>query len=246
MVFDGFELLEFAINSVRKHVDYVSVVWQNLSYWGNTAPPELYETVKRLADCGLVDEMFHYDCDLSLPPKQNELNIRNFGLHKAVSQGCTHHITADVDDFYIPEQFAYAKTQMGGHDCSIISTETYYKQPTYKIVPNQKHTQTFIHPVDNVYSINADFKFKIETTKRHVRCDNPRIFSRDEIVLHHMSYVRKDFDRKIQNNGNYIWHRDQKTVTEFDTYQLGDRIRVAPDFMNRRTVLVENTFGIHF
>lgn len=41
MVFDGEELLEFAIKSIRNEIDHISVTYQTTSYFGNPADPEL-------------------------------------------------------------------------------------------------------------------------------------------------------------------------------------------------------------
>lgn len=41
MVFDGEELLEFAVKSIRNVIDYISVTYQDVSYFGNKADPNL-------------------------------------------------------------------------------------------------------------------------------------------------------------------------------------------------------------
>jgi hypothetical protein len=99
MVFDGEELLEFAIKAIKKNVDWVSATYQSTSYFGNPADPNLAITMHRLKEEGLVDELIHFEPDLSLEPKENELKLRNIGLEASKKAGCTHHISADVDEF---------------------------------------------------------------------------------------------------------------------------------------------------
>lgn len=241
MVFDGSELLRFAVASIRKQVDFISVVYQTTSYFGNPADPDLSTNVET-AD---VDQIVHVNPDLSLHHKVNELNYRNLGLDLSIAAGCTHHISADVDEFYLPDQLEYAKSVMGDSQYSMAPLANYYKDPRFLIMPDQKQLVTFIHPVGNRYEYNKSFPFKIEITRRFVDGENYRLFSKEEVMIHHMSYVRKDIRRKLMNSDNGRLYKKMDEFAEgFDKYQLGDRLCIVPDFKNRKTVLVENIFGI--
>jgi CRP-like cAMP-binding protein len=55
-LFDGEELLEGSIKQIRQHVDYVSVVYQTISNFGNTCSPELIRLLEKLKSEGLIDE----------------------------------------------------------------------------------------------------------------------------------------------------------------------------------------------
>ena len=59
-MFDSEELLESSILSIRKNVDYVVVVYQLISNWGNPANPKLTELLNDLERRGLVDELISY------------------------------------------------------------------------------------------------------------------------------------------------------------------------------------------
>lgn len=240
MVFDGEELLPFAVKTIRSAVDHISVTYQTTSYFGNPARPDLLDTLKQ---CD-IDELIHYDPDLNLPPKQNELRLRNIGLEASRRAGCTHHISADVDEFYVASELEAAKTAIGDHDCSIAYLENYYKDPTYLIVPSQNHIVSFIHPVETHYEMNQAFPFTIEQTRRHNKCDNCKVFNKKDLVIHHMSYVRRDIVRKLTNSLNGIGYNTKRFLAAFDKYQAGDLMHIAPDFINRRTIVVADQFGI--
>ena len=47
-VFDGEELLESSIKSIRSEVDYISVVYQTVSNFGNQCSEELIPLLNRL------------------------------------------------------------------------------------------------------------------------------------------------------------------------------------------------------
>lgn len=135
MVFDGYELLEYAIRSIRNVIDYVSVTYQDISYFGNKADPELKEKLFDLKSKGLIDECIFYETDLSLTQKQNELNLRNLGLEYSKKNNCTHHISSDVDEFYKESEFLNIKNEIKNldFDYSMVHQEIYYKKPTYMV-----------------------------------------------------------------------------------------------------------------
>ena len=68
-LFDGEELLEASINSVREEAFHVSVVYQTKSYYGNDANPKLLSLLSGLKRQGLIDEIYLYDVDFSKSPK---------------------------------------------------------------------------------------------------------------------------------------------------------------------------------
>lgn len=250
MVFDGEELLEFAVKNIRNNIDHISVTYQTTSYFGNPADPNLLPLLERLKSLKLIDELIFFEPNLSLHHKENELQLRNIGLEASRKAGCTHHISADVDEFYIGEQLEYVKKIMeeGNYDLSLVRNEVYYKDPTWLVVPCQNLISTLIHPIDNWYDRHVkypDFPFHLEPTRKLSRYNNYKVFEKNEFVIHHMSYVRKDIRKKLANSDNGQFYKN-KFFTQFDDHQLGGRVCLLPEFLNRKTIQVENTFGIQF
>jgi len=153
--FNGIELLEYALRAIRSEVDFVSVIYQDISFFGNSAQEDLLDILNRLADDRLIDMLICYEQDFNVGNKENETRIRNLGVDLSREIGCTHHISADVDEFYLPEQLRYVKDNIHGYDCSLVRLTNYYKHPCWQIKPEQNQQVTFIHPVDNYY----DFLF---------------------------------------------------------------------------------------
>jgi hypothetical protein len=108
-VFDGEELLEFSIKQIRPYVDYITVVWQDISWRGNPAKIDLHSFLLNLQKQGLVDKLIYFKPNLKLQPSRNEINKRNIGLQDAKKNNCTHFMTMDCDEFYVPEEFKTAK-----------------------------------------------------------------------------------------------------------------------------------------
>lgn len=245
MLFDGEELLKPAIASIRSQVDFVCVTWQKTSYHGNTNEIDLEPLLKNLQSEKLIDRLIFFDPNLTKSPKDNELSLRNIGLQASRDAGCTHHISFDVDEFVMPEQLKVAKEIFGDNECSMIENIYYYKKPTWKMHPNVKNNLvSFIHPVSTEYSMIPKYSHRIEITRRLTPYSRCKVYKPDECVLHHMTYVRKDMAKKLRNSMTGNLYNIDKFVNDFNKYKLGDRLVVAPDFLTRRTVLVDDIFNI--
>jgi hypothetical protein len=248
MVFDGEELLEFAIKSIRNQIDHIAVTYQTTSYFGNPCGPELIPTLEKLKSLGLIDELIFFEPNLSLHHKENEVALRNIGLEASQRAGCTHHISADTDDFYQADQLEYAKKVVdeGNYDFTMAPYINYYKDPTFLVTPIQNLVISFIHPVNNKYDKNnKNFPFKIEPTRKLTNHNSYKLFTLKEITIHHMSFIRKDIRKKFANNDNKNYYQVEQLITHWENYQLGGRVTLLPDQMNRKTTQVPNQFGIH-
>jgi hypothetical protein len=249
MVFDGEELLKFAVKAIRQEVDHISVTYQNTSYFGNQNESNLEELLDQLKNQGLIDQAILYQPDLTLSPKENELKLRNLGIEISKKAGCTHHISSDVDEFYMQDQLKFAKKEIekDDYDFSIVPILYYYKNPQYLIWPPQDLVVSFIHPIDNEYNkeiLYPEFPFHMEITRRLKNKKKYRIFTRKEIEMHHMSYVRKDIRKKFANSDNSRFYQLKRFYNIYDNYKLGDNVYLLPDYLNRKTILVDNIFGI--
>ena len=115
-LFDGEELLEYSIKNIRKNVDFICVVWQKISNYGEKCNDGLEELLNRLASEGLVDKLYLYEPDIVNTNGENaslkETRKRNIGLELCRENGCNYHMTIDADEFYIDEQFKFMKKEM--------------------------------------------------------------------------------------------------------------------------------------
>jgi hypothetical protein len=227
------------------------VTYQTTSYFGNPSSPDIADTLESLKNKGLVDEVIYFEPNLKLHPKENELRLRNIGLQASRDANCTHHISSDVDELYDAKQLEYVKQEVDGkdYDLTMVYMENYYKDPTFLVYPSQNLMTSFIHPVDNEYNkdvLYPEFPFHMETTRRLSKFKKHRVFDKSEFVMHHYSYVRKDILKKFNNSDNGRFYKMKKFLDTFNTYNVGERVCLLPDFLNRKTIQVENKFGIHF
>lgn len=202
-VFDGEELLESSIKSIRDNVDYISVVYQTISNFGNECDDGLINLLEDLKSRGLVDELFKYKPLVSKGGHFNEMTKRNLGLSLSEGQKCTHHMAMDTDEFYTDEQFKYLKKVMieDGYDSGACQMVTYYKEPIYRLEPHEDYYVSLIFKIQRGKSfiMGTPFPVLVDPTRRM----NPgkcKIFTREEIEMHHMSYVRKNIKTKLTNS----------------------------------------------
>jgi hypothetical protein len=78
---------------------------------------------------------------------------------------------------------------------------TYYKDSKYRLEPKEEYYVTLFHKIKTGvdYVIGHPYPVLVDPTRR-VNPGNYKIFTRDEVEMHHMSYVRKDIRKKLQNS----------------------------------------------
>ena len=165
----------------------------------------MYNRLQEYLKSGLVNSVHEYKPNTKLSTKENETNKRNIGLQVCRANFCTHHISMDGDEIYVPEQFKQAKNIVldYGYDASFIFSKTYYKTKKHVITPPESYHIPFI------YTIRKKNAFKVNATIEGISADPSRIiggitsniitFEREFIEMHHLSYVRNDIERKLIN-----------------------------------------------
>ena len=169
-LFDGEELLEDSIRSIRPHVDYISVVYQETSNFGNPCSEELVPLLTRLKNEGSVDELYRYKPHPLKGGHHNEITKRNIGLFLSEGQKFTHHMAMDSDEFYTNEQFELMKKTMvdGDYDSGACQMTTYYKEPIYRLDPKEDYYVSLLYKIrrGNQYVLGLYFPVLVDPTRR--------------------------------------------------------------------------------
>lgn len=255
-LYDGEELLRASIRSIRSEVDFVTVVYQEVSNLGKRREP-LLPLLRQLQTEGLVDDWVAYEPDLALEPRENEKRKRVLGLRSSRAHGCSHHLDMDVDEFYRAEELRRAKVFMteNDYDGTACWIENYLRSPRYRILDRDDLFVPFIIRIpkrtarlyDGVYPVMADH------TRTMRRDGTFMLLPRDLISMHHMSLVRKDLERKLDNssfNNPSIAAEDLADLKECRRRRAafafgGHPVPTGVDFCERDpVVLVDDEFGI--
>jgi hypothetical protein len=262
--FDGEEILEQSVKSVRPYANYIVLVYQETSNYGHPITKKALKLLNKLHTQGLVDQLVKY-----MPARQGnggaqETRKRNIGVQLCRQAGCTHYLSMDADELYT-KQFAIAKDQVmaGNYDLSFCLYYDYYKLPTYRVrdkrgmlapQQNQRTSVTFITKLreSTVHQFGAYnsirwFKPLVDPTRMILPLTkNIKLFEPRELMMHHMSWVRKDITSKVMNssareNDRYV-KQAEAIKKGYDTWKPGVTLPFAPRKVD--IIPVEDQFSI--
>lgn len=263
-VFDGIELLEQSIRQIREHVNFVHVAYQNVSWFGKSVNKEDLQKIDELKRKGLIDQANVYTSFsvLSNSSPQNiriaksyETNKRQFGLNICLSKGCTHFLSIDVDEFYIPSQFKAAKdyiinTGVTSTACKFIN---YVNLPIYHRGYSPAYVP-FICKIDKSSKMTSSFFAKCDPT-RGITDSAKKIyaFSTDSLTMHHMETIRKDLFKKYESTTRAIFNRAKtselinniKSIKSSESLLDFNKI-IFPALGSQKIYEVENIFNIPY
>jgi hypothetical protein len=248
-VFDSEELLPYSIESIKDLVDEIIIVYQTTSNCGNPHPEESF--VGFVNNMG-TENVYEYVPAITDHPHNAEINERNkrgFGCKKALDLGCSHFLFVDCDEFYDKEQFLYAKKQIleYDHDSSACQMATYYKSPTYRLVPDEEYYVPFItklQPGVTRFSNFADYPVLADPSRKSYPWNNFKKFSRNQLEMHHFTMVRKNIELKFKNHSTLSTRQYsfESLVNNFSKFKPGDKL--GPPFESYDVKVVENVFNI--
>lgn len=260
--FDGEEILPYSIRSIRDQVDYICLIYQETSNWGNQITKEALSTIGHLKAVHLINEIIHFKPQLGLEAAANETRKRNIGLEACKRNKCTHYLCMDADELYFKDQFTTAKREMDTSNqvASFCTFVNYFKKPTYqavdkrpmilttksagvrtsipfifKIIPKLKHV---------LRGYNVGFELTIDPTRMLLPMRRYRRFTPNELLMQHMSWVRKDIRSKVLNSScraNKAFANSMKqAIRLFSNWEPGGKMPFAP----REIREVDNYFNI--
>ena len=246
---DSIELLEKSILSVRSVADYITVIYQDISNMGNQSEINLKGLLTEYKNKGLIDSFYIYKPQLNAPiPHINEINKRNVGLYICQGENCTHFMSMDSDEFYIEDQLrdALIAMEIGNYESSACQLQTYWKSGSWVLTPPEEYYVSLIYKIrPNVeFVLGHNFPVLVDPTRRM----NPgqcKIFTRDEIEMHHASYVRNDIAKKLFNSSSISSFGDiiEDLINYFNDWKEGDKA-FMPDRNKYELKKVDNIFNI--
>jgi hypothetical protein len=202
--FDGIELITGSIASIRDDVDHISVITQDQSNYGVPFDQDDMDLLMDLRRNKVIDELFQVSAQPTRDPHITEIRKRQVGYDTAKKAGCTHYISMDVDEYW--EHLGLVSKYVEDEDYD----GTYCRYINYYGDKNHQMPLTSMAYVPAIYKIapNKAFTFGNSLTQK-VICDPTRqmpcnhVGFIDDVVMHHMSYIRKDeqaFRSKLENS----------------------------------------------
>lgn len=198
-VWDDYDLLWHSANNIRTLVDGIIIVASEKSNYGELSQiPQIWLR---------SDTFIVHEPELS-HPMNNETSKRNYGLKIAREQGYTHFLMMDADEFYNPIDFQREKQRfIDNPDLAglVCATQVYFKKPTLTIGLDTTLVP-FIHKITPTLKHEFNRRYPYAWEGHNIKIDPTRSLNINsgvewsEIVMHHMSYVRKDYEKKIRNS----------------------------------------------
>lgn len=203
-VFDGLELLPYSVKNIEPLVEGIVFVYQDISNYGEfqDTGEDIYDLVSTLkVETGIV----HYTPDLRVSAAENERRKREAGLSVAGRMGGTHFLDIDCDEFYVAEEFLKEKARVLNSDLNglVCKSVVYFSSPTLTIgeditlVPFLCRIRFAQHGLNKKFPFAFDKTIRIDPTRQLSFTDG---IEWSEITMHHYSWVRKDYQKKIRNS----------------------------------------------
>ena len=197
-VWNDWDMLEYSYKAIQPLVDGIIVVGSFQSNYGEWSDiPEKWIT----KGVGILEP------DRKKSPRENETDKRNYGLTLAKGYGYTHFLMMDADEFYEPEPFLKEKEKFLNPNLKglVCQCQTYFKSPQLTIGLDTTLVP-FIHELTPTirHEFNKNYPFAWEG--KQIRIDPTRSLNitsgveRTDLIMHHYSWVRKDYSVKIRNS----------------------------------------------
>lgn len=250
--FNGEECLYECIKNMRDLAEHISIVYQDHSNLNNKITQKALHILKRIEKENLVDDIILFEPDFSKSARENEHAKRKIGMKAAVENKATHFLTCDVDEFYNPEEFLSAKKYIEENNISYSACHTYFyiHKPIYRSETFDTTNVCFICKLDEntIFEYNQDFPAdNVDSTRRIINKDGRYKFFDREVVMHHMNFVRENFDSKIQNSSSNVSKELKKFLQDIKknltNWEFGKPF-VFPKKGEFNIIQVENQFGI--
>lgn len=223
-VFDNEELLEYSIDSIRESVSEISVLFQEVSNFGQKAEDGVLDFLKSLKDSKKIDNLMLFTPELSKGAFANELRKNQITYDFSKKKKYDYHMVMACDEFYFREEFEKLKQMVSETQVDQITSYmyTYYKSSKYRFKEIENYVVPIMHKVhqDNRnFQKNAPAPLLIDPTRK-MNYDSCICLSKHTPLMHHLSHVRKNYRKKLENStANVNWSNNiDKFVKDYETW----------------------------
>lgn len=230
---DAIEHLPISIRLIKPYVDYINIVYQKKSNTGYYIKDANYiNIVNSLFNKNIVDSIIEFEPYLGALPSVNEVNKRHIGMCDLIDNGkCTHFITMDSDEFYVPNEFIIAKSMVDKYDVlsSTCPIQSYYYSYRYKLSHIDNYQVPFIYKVrDGITFEHSGIieGYTCDPTRVLQKLDSSRHLHLPTLTMHHMTYVRQNLSSKLYSSSasiNYSGDLVKTCVAFYDNFAMTDK-----------------------
>lgn len=224
-VFDNEELLEDSILNIRNYVEEITILFQNVSNVGIKAEPHLQDFLLELKNKKIVDNLVLYNPNLSNGAQWNEIRKNQISYEMAKQKKLDYHMVMACDEFYFEDDFLKLKSYLKENSVDIVTSYmfTYYKSTNYRFKEIENYVVPIMHKIyndDRNFSLNSPMPLLIDPTRK-MRYDSCFCFPKETPLMHHLSHVRKNYRKKLENSTAKInWLNEiDRMVKEYENWK---------------------------
>lgn len=258
-LFSGEELLEGSLSQIRAHVDYINVVYQKRSWFGDTMSDAVLPLLERLTRARLIDQVIEYVLPERIDTgRLHRLNIakKTLGLKDLKRVGCTHVLFMDVDEFYVPDEFARAKAEVfsRGLTHTACPIYDYNYAPIYRKRDAAPYSVPFIQRIDVGSHLTRRHGYPcVVDPLRALLYHNPwtpwhyatdRFFYFNTIAMHHMTGIRFDVEKKFKNTVTNATAEGRAFVANFREHFLREGALPEEKLLAEGYIKVDDRFSL--
>jgi hypothetical protein len=241
-------LLKHSIENIRPLVDLIIIVFSTTSNFGERLNPDESDGSAFKFPDGCPIYFRQMEPNLKLGARDNETMKRNYGLQVAREMGATHFLSMDADECYEPEPFLKLKEMFKNPEVKglVCTCTTLFRRPTLSIgldvtlVPFiHELTPTIKHEFNRRYPCAWNGNQILIDPTRSMNINSGVVLIRD-FTMHHFSWIRSDYKRKIRNS-TARFNLERSTIVE-DLVNAKDGYFVK--FYQKRLSTVSNRFNI--
>jgi hypothetical protein len=237
---DTIDLLPRVIDNHLKFCDAVVVVWSSQSNNWERSPLMMEYILENPSD----PRVHFVQCEPKefLKPHQNETRKRNYGLQYAKEKHFTHYLIADGDEFYqlddaqaVKEAFAADKQmKINGF---VFRSKVYIKSPELWV---SDHTLVpFIQRLHKQSEVGSNKRYPYAYKEGNAMIDPTRrpetsshVLMMHNSFMHHMSYIRKDIELKINNSSANLRNSREAILKDQQFAAVGYRSNLYNQIIN--------------
>ena len=237
-VYNGIELLEDAINSIKNNVDKIIICYQTISNHGE----ESNDFIK-WKNNNKNYTYIEFKPNLNNFTKQNEADKHEILRLRAKDLGCTHWFLSATDHLYKHDEVENVKNKVieNKYVTTFTKMKTFFKENYYCLEPLENYYMPFICDVKMPIKYRGWAPVKVDAAIKFNSQNKYKVFSEDEILMYHYSYVRYDIENKLINAAaRRNWKdkiplildqfRNFKEGDKFFIYHKYDIVKCIPDF----------------
>lgn len=226
--FNGFEQLKHSLSKMNDLFDEVVICYQTVSNTGNISS-DIESEIKYIQTKYPDIHITHFNPNLNINTKQNELTKHNQLLEYAKELNATHFVISACDHVYSKQSLDFAKEKIKDFDVVLTEMVTYYKCDEWVLFPLESYCMPFLHRLyDNTqfvyglkYPVLVDPSVKVNTSSKIY------VAKSYECIMHHYSMVRNDIKNKFDNAASSVNWSDELIdtfISEYNNAKIGDKL----------------------